>query len=110
MYAIRINQQAFLTMNTTFKVGRSAEENWKLILAADKEYYWLHAGGAKSSAHIIIEIDSEPTTSELARAAQLCNAQTKSSYKHFVYAQIKHVRLGSKPGQVILKKSQEFYL
>ena len=66
-------------MNTTFKVGRSAEENWKLILAADKEYYWLHAGGAKPSAHIIIEIDSEPTPSELAHAAQLCNAQTKSS-------------------------------
>jgi len=97
-------------MNTTFKVGRSAEENWKLILAADKEYYWLHAGGAKPSSHIIIEIDSEPTPNELAHAAQLCNAQTKSSYKHFVYAQIKDVRLGSKPGQVTLKKSQEFYL
>jgi hypothetical protein len=101
---------SLFTMNTTYKVGRSAEENWKLILAADKEYYWLHAGGAKPSAHIIIEIFSEPTVSELARAAQLCNAQTKSSYKHFVYAQIKDVRLGSKPGQVTLKQSQEFYL
>ena len=97
-------------MNTTFKVGRSAEENWKLILKANKEYYWLHAAGAKPSAHIIIEIDSEPTTTELQHAAQLCNVQTKTSYKDFVYTQIRNVQLGAKPGQVILKKSQEFYL
>jgi hypothetical protein len=94
--------------NTPFKVGCSAAENWKLIAEADKEYYWLHMGGGRPSAHVIIEVDCEPTVAELEHAAALCIAQTKTSCKDFVYAKIRDVQLGSKPGEVILKKERKY--
>lgn len=97
-------------MNTTFKVGRNAAENWKLIQAADKSYYWLHMDGSRPSAHVIIEIDCKPTFAELRHAAELCIAQTKTSCKDFVWTQIKDVKLGSKTGEVILKSRNIFQL
>ncbi len=95
---------------TTFLVGRSAAENWKLIQAADRNYHWLHMGGGRPSAHVIIEIDCEPNAAELAFAAGLCIAQTKTSCKDFVWAQIRDVRLGSKVGEVVIKKNNTFQL
>jgi hypothetical protein len=89
---------------TPFRVGTNAAENWKLIAEADKEFYWLHMGGGRPSAHIIIEVDCEPTAAELAFAADLCIAQTKTSCKDFVWTQIKNIRLGNKPGEVNIKK------
>jgi predicted ribosome quality control (RQC) complex YloA/Tae2 family protein len=97
-------------MNTTFKVGRNAAENWKLIQAADRSYYWLHMDGGKPSAHVIIEIDCEPTTAELQHAAELCIAQTKAPCRDFVWARVSDLRLGSKVGEVILKKRKSFKL
>ena len=49
--------------NTWFVVGKSAEDNWKIISLADKKYYWVHASGVPS-AHVIIEID-EPLDNEI---------------------------------------------
>lgn len=97
-------------MNTTFKVGRNAAENWKLIQAANRSYYWLHMDGGQPSAHVIIEIDCKPTPAELRHAAELCITQTKTSCKDFVWAQIKNVKLGSKTGEVILKSRNTFQL
>ena len=96
--------------NTPFKVGCSAAENWKLVADADKEFYWLHMDGGRPSAHVIIEIDCEPTAAELAHAAALCIAQTKTSCKDFVWARVSDVRLGSKAGEVVLKSRKSFRL
>jgi predicted ribosome quality control (RQC) complex YloA/Tae2 family protein len=96
--------------NTTFRVGRNAAENWKLIQAADRTHHWLHMDGGRPSAHVIIEIDCEPTDAELQKAAELCIAQTKTHCRDFVWAQIKDVKLGSKVGEVALKKRQIFRL
>jgi hypothetical protein len=90
--------------NTPFKIGCNAAENWKLIVEADKEFYWLHMDGGRPSAHIIIEVDCEPTAAELAHAAALCIAQTKTSCKDFVWTQVRNLQLGKKPGEVIIKK------
>jgi predicted ribosome quality control (RQC) complex YloA/Tae2 family protein len=89
---------------TWFVVGKSAEENWRIILDADKDYYWIHADGIPS-AHIIIEID-DPLPEELQYACSLCRLQTKklkdSSVK-FVGTQVKNIKFGSKPGEVYFK-------
>jgi predicted ribosome quality control (RQC) complex YloA/Tae2 family protein len=97
-------------MKTTFKVGRNAADNWKLIQAADRNYYWLHMDEGRPSAHVIIEIDCLPTTGELRAAAELCIAQTKAPCRDFVWAQIRDVRLGSKTGEVVLKSRKVFHL
>jgi predicted ribosome quality control (RQC) complex YloA/Tae2 family protein len=87
--------------NTYFVVGKDATHNWKIILDAEKDHYWLHAEGVPSS-HIIIEID-EPLESEFLYACELCKNQTKSNIKRFVTTQIKNIKLGSKAGQVYFK-------
>ena len=97
-------------MNTTFKVGRNAADNWKIIQAADRHHYWLHMDGGRPSAHVIIEIDCEPTLAELQKAAELCIAQTKTSCKDFVWARVSDVRLGSKAGEVTLKSRKSYRL
>jgi predicted ribosome quality control (RQC) complex YloA/Tae2 family protein len=92
---------------TWFVVGKSAEENWKIISEADKDYYWLHADGAPS-AHIIIEIDI-PLTEELKYACKLCRNQTKkiqNSSMKFVTTQVKNIKFGSKPGEVYFKNNK----
>lgn len=89
---------------TWFVVGKSAEDNWKIILEADKNYYWVHALGVPSS-HIIIEID-EPLDDEIQYACWLCKEHTKkiknTSIK-YVITNIKNIKLGSKPGEVYFK-------
>jgi predicted ribosome quality control (RQC) complex YloA/Tae2 family protein len=90
--------------NTWFVVGKSAEDNWKIILNSNKEYYWVHAENVPSS-HIIIEID-DPLEDEIKYACQLCKTQTKkiqNSSVQFIITQVKNIKLGSKPGEVYFK-------
>lgn len=93
---------------TWFVVGKSAEENWKIISEADKDYYWVHADGVPSS-HIIIEVDV-PLTEELKYACELCRLQTKkikNSSVKFVATQVKNIKFGSKPGEVYFKDNKK---
>jgi predicted ribosome quality control (RQC) complex YloA/Tae2 family protein len=93
---------------TWFVVGKSAEENWKIISEADKDYYWVHADGVPSS-HIIIEVDV-PLTEELKYACELCRLQTKkikNSSVKFVATQVKNIKFGSKPGEVYFKDDKK---
>lgn len=93
---------------TWFVVGKSAEENWKIISEANKDYYWVHADGV-ASAHIIIEIDI-PLTEELMYACELCKLQTKKikdSNMKYVSTQIKNIKLGSKLGEVYFKNNSK---
>jgi predicted ribosome quality control (RQC) complex YloA/Tae2 family protein len=93
---------------TWFVVGKSAEENWKIISEADKDYYWVHADGVPSS-HIIIEVDV-PLTEELKYACELCRLQTKkikNATIKFVATQVKNIKFGSKPGEVYFKDNNK---
>lgn len=88
----------------SFVVGKSAEENWKIISEAEKDFYWVHADSIPS-AHVIIEID-KPLEEEIQYACELCRTQTKKiknpSVK-FVVAQVKNIKFGSKPGEVYFR-------
>jgi predicted ribosome quality control (RQC) complex YloA/Tae2 family protein len=93
---------------TWFVVGKSAEENWKIILAADKDYYWVHASDVPS-AHVIIEIDT-PLDEEIQYACQLCKTQTKKIKDvslEYVVTQVKNIKLGSKPGEVYFRDTSK---
>ncbi len=88
---------------TTFKVGQNAHENWSLIAAADKDYYWLHLSDVPS-AHVIIEVDVEPTDEEIEMALSLCKQQTSKAPAKvgYICTRVRHLKLGSKPGEVII--------
>jgi predicted ribosome quality control (RQC) complex YloA/Tae2 family protein len=93
---------------TLFVVGKSAEENWKIILDAEKDYYWVHASDVPS-AHVIIEID-KPLDEEIQYACQLCKTQTKKIKDvsiEYVVTQVKNIKLGSKAGQVYFRDTSK---
>jgi hypothetical protein len=58
------------------------------------------------SAHVIIEVDDEPSAEELLYAANVCMAQTKTQCKKFVHTKINNIRLASKPGSVSFRKTE----
>jgi predicted ribosome quality control (RQC) complex YloA/Tae2 family protein len=91
---------------TQFIVGETAADNWAIIKAAAKDYYWVHLD-KYPSAHVIIEIDVEPTQEELAFAAQLIrDATPKAPLKATaIWTQVSNLRLGSKPGEVHFKNN-----
>ena len=93
---------------TWFVVGKSAEENWKIILEAEKDYYWVHASDVPS-AHVIIEID-KLLDEEIQYACQLCKTQTKKIKDitiEYVVTQVKNIKLGSKAGQVYFRDTSK---
>jgi predicted ribosome quality control (RQC) complex YloA/Tae2 family protein len=87
----------------TFKVGENSQDNWKIILAADRNSWWLHADG-HPSAHIIIDTN-ELLEEDLAYAFSLCKTYTsKHKIVRYVATQVSNLKLGSKPGEVFFKK------
>ncbi len=91
---------------TKYIVGKSAENNWKIIQGSEKDYYWIHAEG-KPSTHVIICID-KPLESEIKYACSLCKEHTKPikniiSPIKYIGCYIENIKLGSKPGEVIFK-------
>ncbi len=91
---------------TTFTLGTSAEDNWAIIRKAPKEAFWVHMDD-RPSAHVIIDLDVEPTHEELVYAASLIREQTKSAPPNgqlkYVWSHVCNLKLGSKPGEVIFK-------
>lgn len=98
-------------VGTRFIVGQSAEENWSIIAAADRTYYWLHLDGCPS-AHIIIEIDVEPTVEELEYASKLVREATPKAPQnaHSVWTRISNIKRGSRPGEVYFMNSKDVYI
>ncbi len=91
---------------TKYIVGKSAENNWKIIQEAEKDYYWIHANN-NPSTHVIICID-KPIESEIKYACLLCKEYTKklkniSSTIKYIGCYIQNIKLGSTPGEVIFK-------
>ena len=94
----------FTHNNLNFIVGQSAEENWKIILQANRKYTWVHADGIPS-AHVIIETD-EPFQEDIEYACNLCAEQTKitnNKNQLYILSPVSNIKLGSKPGEVIIR-------
>lgn len=93
----------FEKAGTTYILGLNAEDNWRILAAADKSWWWVHLEGAPS-AHVIIEIDVEPLQDELDYARELILAQTPKAPRraHIVYAEVRRLRRGTKVGEVVI--------
>jgi len=94
--------------NIKYIVGKSAENNWKIILEAKKDYYWIHANDI-ASTHVIICID-KPLESEIQFACNLCKKHTNklmniTSPIKYIGCYIQNIKLGSKPGEVYFKNN-----
>lgn len=93
----------FTFNGTSFTLGTNAEENWSLLSMADKDHYWIHLANVPS-AHVIVHVD-DVLPEELEFARQLILGQTKKakSTEGIVWARVRQLKRGSKPGEVIIK-------
>ena len=90
--------------HTRFQIGTSDRENWSLLAAADKTWWWLHLADVPS-AHAILEIDVDPTPEELAAVRTQILQQTKKapSTSRLIYTRVKDVGRGEVVGEVVLR-------
>jgi predicted ribosome quality control (RQC) complex YloA/Tae2 family protein len=96
--------------NIPFVLGTSAVENWDILAKAEKDYWWVHLDD-HASAHVIVETDVPLIAEELEFARQLILKQTPKApnTSRCIYAQVKWVKRGSKPGEVLVKPGKEFH-
>jgi predicted ribosome quality control (RQC) complex YloA/Tae2 family protein len=96
--------KSFVYNNIPFILGLSALENWDILAKAEKDYWWIHLDD-HASAHVIIETDIDLIAEELEFARQLLLQQTPKAPKtaRCVYSQVRWIKRGSKPGEVVVK-------
>ena len=82
--------------NITFKVGKNAKENWKL-LEENQEYIWFHLNSFPSC--YVICCDENPSKELLLYGAQLCKSNTK--YRNLKNVKVNYTKLNN------LKKTNE---
>ena len=104
--ASQATMKIYINNGITYKVGQRDTENWAIILAAEKDYYWVHLD-KQPSAHVIVETDVL-LPEDLAYAAYLCKEQTRVYKKGVpcVATTVGNLKLGSKPGEVIFKSGE----
>ncbi len=95
--------------HTRFQIGTSDRENWSLLAAADKTWWWLHLADVPS-AHAILEIEVDPTPEELESVRLQILQQTKKapSTSRLVYARVKDVGRGEVVGEIVLRRGIAF--
>ncbi len=94
----------------TVLLGTSAADNWALLSVADRDDWWVHLAD-HPSAHVILQDSLVPSREELVFAKELILGQTKKAPASagLVYAQVRHIKRGSTPGEVIIKPRTEKY-
>lgn len=89
--------------------GKTSIQNDTLTFdIANKEYIFLHIYNQPGS-HVVI-MDNNPSSKTLEFAGSLCLALSKKVDGDIQYTKVKNVKKGSKPGLVIFKNYQSFYL
>ncbi len=96
--------KSFQLNTLSFRVGTSALENWSILSKAEKDYWWVHLDDCPS-AHVIVETDVSLTDEELAFARQCILDQTPKAPRNArcIYAQVRWIKRGSVPGEVLVK-------
>lgn len=105
-----INRETKKTENiiVPMKIGKNAEENWKLIDDSNQEWTWVHLKSFPSG-HVIIECEN-PSLQLIKLAGNLCKERTK--YKNvpnlkISYCLVKNLNKGEKPGEVYFNSNRQ---
>jgi hypothetical protein len=88
--------------NITYRIGRNAEDNTKLVLNSDTEWMWFHLRGL-TSCHVIACIGE--TDKYIIKQAALLVKQFTNKYKFtknlpVEYCKVKYLTHGVAPGSV----------
>ncbi len=95
----------FQKSGIAYVLGLNATDNWKILAASEKSWWWVHLAGDTPSAHVIIQSELEPIQAELDFARELILNQTPKASRssEIVWAQVKRLRRGNKVGEVLIR-------
>jgi predicted ribosome quality control (RQC) complex YloA/Tae2 family protein len=98
----------------TIKIGKKAEENWKIIEEALPNDIWFHLAGDRPSCHVVLQVTEDiqkVPIQVIKQCCVLCKANTNKfkSEKNVpvIYTKIKNVKLGEHVGQVYTVDTKE---
>jgi predicted ribosome quality control (RQC) complex YloA/Tae2 family protein len=99
-----------INQETTYWIGRNAQDNWDIIKKAEEKWIWIHLDKFPSG-HVIICKDSDTVTDdEIIHGCKLCISHSK--YKNFinlsiVYCEVKNLTIGTEIGSVYFKSNHK---
>lgn len=98
-----------INQDTTYWIGRNAQDNWDIINKSEQNWLWIHLDKFPSGHIIICKEISTVTDEEIIYGCNLCRSYSK--YKNlypltFVYSEIKNLRLGTDIGSVYFKNNK----
>ena len=96
--------------NITYRIGKNAEENTKLVTDSDKEWYWFHLDKFPS-CHVIL-CSNDINNNMVLQAGQLVKENSKYKFKNIGinYCKIKNLVPGSEPGSVSFVSNRQVKL
>jgi predicted ribosome quality control (RQC) complex YloA/Tae2 family protein len=98
-----------INLDTTYWVGRNAQDNWDIIKESHEKWLWIHLDKFPSGHVIICKESSIITDEEIIYGCNLCISHSK--YKNLrnlsiVYCEINNLMLGSEIGSVYFKSNK----
>jgi predicted ribosome quality control (RQC) complex YloA/Tae2 family protein len=99
-----------INQETTYWIGRNAQDNWDIIKESKEKWVWIHLDKFPSG-HVIICKDSDTVTDEeIIYGCNICISHSK--YKNMqnmsvVYCEIKNLTLGEDVGSVYFKSNRK---
>jgi hypothetical protein len=90
--------------NVTYRIGKNAEDNTKLVLDSDKEWTWFHLSGL-TSCHVVACVTE--TDKYIIKQGALLVKQFTNKYKSTKnlpvdYCKVEHLTPGSAAGSVLV--------
>lgn len=97
--------------NITYRLGKNAIENFKLIDDADPNDWWFHLDGFPSG-HCIIDSDIIDDKMKIYAATLVKENSKQKNNKNvkIVFTQIKNLVKMKEVGSVLLKKQEYFFI
>ena len=98
--------------NITYRIGRNAEDNTKLVSDSDKDWIWFHLSGL-TSCHVVACVTE--TDKYIIKQGALLVKQFTNKYKSeknlsVEYCRIKHLTHGEAAGSVLVNTENIKYI
>jgi predicted ribosome quality control (RQC) complex YloA/Tae2 family protein len=96
--------------NTTYWLGKNAQDNWDIIKKADNNWLWFHLDKFPSGHVIICKKSDTVINNEIIYASKLCISNSK--YKlmtniGIVYCEINNLNIGQEIGSVYFTSNRK---
>jgi len=94
--------------NIEYVLGQTAQENWQLLFAENRDYYFFHLSAFPSGYCSLRH--SDPTPEMIKTAARICKSGSKhrnGKNVYIDYCRFSNLIKGEKQGEVIFKSNRQ---